>query len=159
MTNMRKGTNFGFTLMEVTIAVLILSSALVTLLGLQSSILKRALRDEEKQHAMLIARTILSAIEIKNQDIETQDTTSSVDQLLDKLQLNIKDDGNEENIKKFEFMARLKVENVGIKNIGENLMKSISLTIYSQQAQLINEVPEDAFEVVYLIPLEEEEDA
>jgi Tfp pilus assembly protein PilV len=147
----------GFTLMEVTIAVLILSTALITLLGLQSSILKRSLRDEEKQQAMLLARTILSAIEVKNKDIDDQDSTTTVEALFEKLQLNLKDEGNEENIKKFSFMAHLKVENVSVKDVGDNLMKSVSLTIYSKDAATDADGQiEDAFEVVYLIPLEDD---
>jgi len=146
----------AFTLMEVTIAVLILSTALITLLGLQSSLLTRSLRDEEKQQAMLLARSILSAIEVKNRDIDTQDSTSTVDELLDKLALNIRDEGSEETLKKFDFMARLKVENVSIKDLKENVMKSVSLTIYSSDASIDQDGKiQDAFEVVYLIALED----
>jgi prepilin-type N-terminal cleavage/methylation domain-containing protein len=145
----------GFTLIEIVIAVLILSSALITLLGLQSSILKRALRDEEKQQAMLLARTILSTIEVKNRDIENQDSTSSVDELMDKLQVNIKDEAVDYKIKKFEFMARLKVEDVGIKDVGEKLMKSVTLTIYTKEAELTEGNPLDAFQVTYLIAVED----
>lgn len=153
-----KKKSLGFTLMEVTIAVVILSSALVTLLGLQSSILKRALRDEEKQQAMLVARTILSAIEVRNKDIEVQDGVSTVQQLLGKLQLDISDKENDKSIQKFEFMARLKVENVGLKNIGDNLLKSVSLSIYSKQAPEVNGFVQDSFDVTYLIPQEDEEE-
>ena len=159
MTGKRKHKpESGFTLMEVTIAVLILSTALVTLLGLQSSILARALKDEEKQQAMLIARTILSAIEIHSDEIDAQDSTSSVDDLLQKLHLNLKDKDNEETLKKFDFMARLKVENIGVKDVGDNLIKSVTLSIYPKDNQTVNQIQQNSFDVTYLIPLEEQDD-
>ena len=145
----------GFTLIEVVIAVLILSAALVTLLGLQSSILHRALRDEEKQHAMLLARTILSAIEVKNKDIDIQDNVMSVGELMNKLDISTALGTSSEQSNKFDFMAHLKVENVSVRDLGDNLMKSVSLRIFSKDAQNSGEVPLDTFEIVYLIPIDE----
>lgn len=54
----------GFTLIEITIAVLILAGSLVILLGLQSSATARSVDDRVRQHAMLEARKILTALEL-----------------------------------------------------------------------------------------------
>lgn len=150
----RTKANSGFTLMEVVIAVMILSTALVTLLGLQSSILRRALRDEEKQQAMLLARSILSAIEIKNQDIETQEITVPIEDLLEQLKIDHRTEEDREKVKKFEFIANLKVSDVSIKDVGDNLLKSVTLKIYTKEAELLDGQVLDAFKVVYLIPQE-----
>lgn len=53
----------GFTLIEITIAILILASSLVTLLGLQSASMQRAVRDRNKQYAMLMVRRMLAEYE------------------------------------------------------------------------------------------------
>ncbi len=54
----------GFTLIEITVAIVILATSLIILLGLQSSSVQRAVYDRNAQQAMLIAREILSAIDI-----------------------------------------------------------------------------------------------
>ena len=75
----------GFTLMEVTMALLLLAGALVVLLGLQSSTIQRAVRDRNQQQAMLIARSILAAVEVAATDLEPQDITEAPDRLIEKL--------------------------------------------------------------------------
>ena len=67
----------GFTLIEITIAVLILSLSMVVLLGLLNSVMQQELRTKSSQNAMLYARRILANIEgnviaLKNgNDIDT----------------------------------------------------------------------------------------
>jgi len=54
----------GFTLIEVIIAIAILATSTITLLGVQSAITRRATVDNLKIRAILAARDILAAAEI-----------------------------------------------------------------------------------------------
>lgn len=53
----------GFTLIEITLAILVLAGSFTVILGLLASATQRAVRDKNSQSAMLLARRILAAIE------------------------------------------------------------------------------------------------
>ncbi|MCO6431875.1 MAG: prepilin-type N-terminal cleavage/methylation domain-containing protein [Deltaproteobacteria bacterium] len=140
----------GFTLIEVVIAVVILSTAFITLLGLQSSIMKRTLRDEEKQQAMLLARSILAAIESNVDEIQPQDETLPAGEMIEKLLTDAAPRSEEgEDVQRFNLLARLAVDVWGIPNLKDDAMKRIRLSIFSAEA------PEEAFEVLFFIPNED----
>lgn len=63
-TNRRITSDSAFTFIEIMLAVILLSAALVVLIGLQTSAVSRALRDRDQQNAMLVARSILAAAEL-----------------------------------------------------------------------------------------------
>ena len=142
----------GFTLMEVTIALLVLASALVVLLGLQSSSVQRAVRDRSQQEAMLAARSILAAIEIGAEDLETQDTTDSAAALFEKLTGGARQD--EEDRLSEKYQANLRVEELEIPvpntdpKFAENpiRLKQVILTVFW------GESPNDQLRVVFLVP-------
>ena len=75
----------GFTLMEVALALLLLAGALTVLLGLQSSSISRAVRDRRQQQAMLIARSILAAIEVSVDRLEIDEITDAPERLIQKI--------------------------------------------------------------------------
>jgi type II secretory pathway pseudopilin PulG len=75
-------TDWGFTLIEITFAIVILAGSLVVLLGLQSASTQATIRDVRKQEAMLAARTLMSAFEISDEELEEQETTAPVAELL-----------------------------------------------------------------------------
>lgn len=56
--------NMGFTLLEIAISIFILAGSMVTLLSLQSAALERAIRDRQKQQAMLLARSVMAEVEL-----------------------------------------------------------------------------------------------
>lgn len=152
----------AFTLMEVVIAVVILASALVTLLGLQSSIITRTLRDEEKQQAMLVARGILSAIEVHLDKLEIQDRTVTAEELLKDLagsEVIDRDKDSEEHDDRFNFMAHLKVEPWGIPNVGDNIMKKIHLSVFSESTANESSSGEyaESFETLFFVPNDDDD--
>ncbi len=61
-----KSSAAGFTLIEIVIAVALLAVALTTLLGLQSAIVGNTLTSRDQMQATLIARSVLSGIEMKD---------------------------------------------------------------------------------------------
>lgn len=82
MGNRGASRQHGFTLIEITFAIVILAGSLVVLLGLQSASTQTAIRDARRQEAMLAARTLMSAIENAEMDIEVQERTAPVLDLL-----------------------------------------------------------------------------
>ncbi len=118
----------GFTLIEVALALVILGGSLVVLLGLQSSIIQRTIRDTRKQRAMLLAREILSAIEASQTPPVPQTTDGSVSDVLE-VQLTTPDTNRKENPEDREFVAKLDVTLVGIPNVAPDAMRKVVLTI------------------------------
>lgn len=141
----RERNSSGFSLIEVTFAVLILAGGLVTLLGLQSSSLQLASRDRFTQRAMLLARQILAPIETSKEPIDIQDVEGTAAELLDRFQPGAP---ISEEMLKIPFQARLKVEFWGIPNVNEEAMKRLTLTL------AWSESPLDRFEIVYFMPNE-----
>ena len=118
----------GFTLIEVTLALLVLGGSLVVLLGLQSSIIERTLRDSQKQRAMLLSRRIFSAIESSKNPPPAQKTEGSFRDVLGAVT-----SGSSDSIaidpEDQQFSAQLDVEEVDIPNIAEKAMRKITLSI------------------------------
>ena len=138
----------GFTLIEISIAILTLAVALITLLGLQSASLERALRDKDKQQAMLLARSILAYIESRQEPLDIQDRTDSVKQILETLMEN--QPASRELDQAMEtFQANLKVEYWPIPGTSENSIKRITTRIFWSEDVL------DSLEIVYFIPNED----
>lgn len=136
----------GFTLMEVTIAVVILAASLVTLLGLQSSIIRLTLRDDERQHSMLLARSILSAMEVHLDEVEPQDRTATAEEVLKGLNITPPEDFQSTKESLFKLSVHIVVDNWSIPKVGDDIMKRIRLSIFSDST------PDDAFEVLYFVP-------
>ena len=67
----------GFTLVEVIFALIVLGGSLVVLLGLQSSLISRTLRDETQEHAILLTRQLLAPLEVGLSPTEPVDVTGT----------------------------------------------------------------------------------
>lgn len=145
--NSRTISDLGFTLIEVTFAVLILAGSLVTLLGLQSSSLQLATHDKYTQQAMLIARQIMAPIETSKDPIDIQDNEGSVASILEKVLPNLGSSGNALPQSQ-DFRARLKVEYWGIPKVDEQATKRITLTISWSPST------DDQFQLIYFMPNE-----
>ena len=118
----------GFTLIEVVIALVILGGSLVVLLGLQSSIIERTIRDSKKQRAMLLARQILSAIEVAQTPPVPQSTDGSFKDVLNSV-LTSNETNREESPEDAEYHAQLEVESVGIPKLAPDAIRKITVTI------------------------------
>ena len=123
----------GFALIEILMAILILGMSLTTLLSLHSSAVQRTLRDRSQKNAMLIARSIMSAIEVDPEQVEGQDTTMVVKDMLEQL-LPSRSESTDKELDLFleNFEANLRVEEVLIPIPGGEpvLMKKIMLLIF-----------------------------
>lgn len=144
-------TEAGFTLIEIIIAVLVLATALVTLLGLQAAAVERTIRDNNKQRAMFIARTILAAIESSEEPIEPQDLSAPAADVIKKLAPE--DSTDRDFLQEIsQFDAHFVVENWELPDIDPKALKRVTLTISWSPAF------QDSFQVNYFIPEEAEEE-
>lgn len=148
----RRNKCAGFSLIEVVFAVLILASALVTLLGLQSSSLQLSAHDKFTQRAMLIAREILAPIETSKDPIDIQDVEGTPQEILEKVL--VAKLGNEDRLPRDNiFRVHLKVDYWGIPKVNEEAMKRITLTV------LWSTAPLDSFQIIYFMPNEGDQTA
>jgi len=135
----------GFSLIEITFALLVLAGSLVTLLGLQSSILERTGRDSMKQHAMLAAGMIMAAVETSALDIEVQDRSGSLAEILALLLPS--PPAPTELPREFERLtARIQVENWQIEGLEADAIRRVLVTLSWSPA------PPDSFTVLYFLP-------
>lgn len=140
-----KNREIGFTLIEVTFAVLILASSLVTLLGLQSSVLQQAVRDKNKERALLIGRRILSVFESSSDMIEPREVQGDISKIVNDFALP---DGDEvTKLQQLNYTGKLSISEWGIPNLDPRAMKRIALTISWGASSL------DSLELVYFVPV------
>jgi type II secretory pathway pseudopilin PulG len=139
----------GFTLIEVTLAILLLSGAMVILLGLQSAVMRRTYIDTQNQRAMMAARQVLSAVEASDLPVDTQETSGSLKEVLSGLiEINAED---EKSLQDFEDLrVHLSVTFWGIPTVNDQAMKRVELTVSW------SENPQDSLDVTYFIPNDEE---
>ncbi len=139
----------GLTLMEVLIAVLILAFSVTTILGLQSSIVMRALRDKNQRQAMLMARSILAAIEMDPEKVPAQETTKPARELLKNLIPEQKADRDAADGQQL-LMATLSAADREFPVPGKELqivsLKEIRLRVFWGQN------PDEQLDVVYYAP-------
>ncbi len=142
-TSAHKGRQLGFTLIEITIAVVMLSIALITFLGMQASAVKRELRDKNVRQAMLFSRRILASIEKQEDPLENKNQTQNALQMLKQYGV----DADEQDQKNLEFLeATLTIENWGIPAVKDDAFKKVTLTSsWSPDVA-------DYFEIVYFVP-------
>jgi len=76
---MKTNKQAGFTITEIMIAILILSSTLVVILSLQTSIISRNHKDTQQFQAMLLARSILADLETKKELDDMNERYSALD--------------------------------------------------------------------------------
>lgn len=77
----KRNSIIGFTLIEVVFALVVLGGSLVVLLGLQSSLITRSLRDESQERAILMTRELLAPLEAgisSADDVEVSGTFKEV---------------------------------------------------------------------------------
>lgn len=138
----------GFTLAEVTIAILVLSSAVIVMISLQSASVDSAFRDERRQKALLAARAIFAALEIQEDPPDDVDIQAPlVDLLRQREPLDGLTDWNERAELK-PFQAHLEIKNwpLPLKDIRNDAVKRVRLRVYWSNS------PADAIELTYFIP-------
>lgn len=142
----------GFTLAEIVIAVLVLSTAMIVFISLQSAAVDRTLRDNQRQRAMLAARSILAALETRNDDVPEESMDDTLPNVLK--QIKPLSDLQDWNNPEFErFRAQLVIQNweIPIPGVEADAVKRVSLRIYWSDSPL------DSFPVTYFIPKLDEE--
>ena len=113
--------NKGFTLLEIMIAVLILSVSMIVLLGLQASVLTQEKRDSERQEAISVAKQILAAIELYPERLKPGSQPA-------KDFLNFLSP-NSPAAKESELFSDLEVEMISLPDFPDKDLERVSLTI------------------------------
>ena len=113
--------NKGFTLLEIMIAVLILSVSMIVLLGLQASVLTQEKRDSERQEAISVAKQILAAIELYPERLKSG--SQPANELLNFLS------PNSPAAKESVLFSDLEVEMISLPDFPDKDLERISLTI------------------------------
>ena len=143
----RKNRSQGFTIIEVTFAIFLLATALVVLLGLQSSAVQKTLRDRDQMHAMLLARQILAAIESSSEPLEATEQEGTPQDIMQLFAEAPDTDTDEDEIDQ-RYQARVSIDYWPIPGLAEDAVLRVLLTVYW------GELPNEFLEVVYFIPSE-----
>ena len=153
----RRSGEMGFTLVEVTIAVAILSVSLVTLLGLETSIMQQAVRDRDRQNTLLVVRRVLAAVEASEDPLEAGTRTGPVRALLQQF-MGTEDERNLGRDPGLDMESRLQVDYFKIPGIeNDRALKKAVLTVFWGPSEL------DSLDVVFFVPdteveIEEDQD-
>jgi len=138
----------GFTFIEIMIALIILATAVSTLLGMQGAAIARTVRDKDAQQAMLLARRIMASIEAMPQG-KNLDTFEDKPALAALQQFGIPDppdEASKQALSPFKISLGMGDLTLPLPNVEEEPLTKINLQI-SWGAQ-----PDEMFSVTYLIP-------
>ena len=142
--------------MEITFAIMVLAGSLVVLLGLQSSVVDRMIRGDERQTAMMYARLILAGLEANDLVTPADSIEGSISDVLDGGFVLDQID-NELLNEAQNYQANLQVEewspnlsSFGINVQAENLMYRVRLEVSWSDS------PRDRVEVFYFVPVDDD---
>ncbi len=142
----RMGTISGFTLIEITISIFLLASALTIILGLQTSSVSRAINDQNRLNAMLLARRVLTGLETGLTAPEVQDISVPALEYLPKDNIQPEEENTLKN-----FIINLKIEQWEIRGYDDIKVKRIFLNIEW------GDDTEQTLAVYYFVPDNEDE--
>ncbi len=138
----------AFTLIEVTVGIVILATGLTILLGLQSSSIRRAIHDRNEQFAMLLSRAILAGVEAGITDAVEGERQGPASEFTKELQMfNDAAETDLKQLQQFEVDWNVVATDLPVK---EKALKRVQLTIRWGKD------PADAFSVVSFFPGEPE---
>lgn len=124
----KKKSQKAFTLIEITIAVFMLASALVVLLGLEQSNISRTLNDQNRKIALGLARKVMSAIELEKIEINVDEEKDG--KVLDFFKQNNIEYDKDEKDRLENFSVVLKASSPNLAGFEQdNLIKLIELKI------------------------------
>ncbi len=118
----------GFTLLEITFAILILAGSLTVLLGLQSSSVQRTIRDQHKQQAMLMARQILAAVESAREPPDVGSSSGTAREIFEKTLQGREPDRRQDSPADL-YQADLVVEKWQLPGIDADIIRRLRLTL------------------------------
>lgn len=118
----------GFTLIEITIAVFMLASSLVVMLGLEQSNMTRTINDQNRKVALGLARKVMSYIELQKVNINIDE--EKADKIINFFsQNNIEYDKDDKDVLD-KYDVNLKATSAQISGFEQdNLIKLIELKI------------------------------
>ena len=113
----------GFTLVEVLVAILLFAACATSTIGLQSALINRAIKNRNEREAMLIARSILSIVEVFPENLPDKNNNRSAYDLLQNLNgVDGLDDDDAEILK--SYSAELFIEDQDIPIVSRDLSQA-----------------------------------
>lgn len=121
----------GFTLIEIMVALLILASASGILIGMQSSAIARTIRDKNAQQGMLLARRIMSSIEVAGPTgvLENFDGEPAINALQRWGIPEPTDQAEKQTLSPFSVSLAVEEFQLPLPNISQDPMKKLTLRI------------------------------
>jgi prepilin-type N-terminal cleavage/methylation domain-containing protein len=118
----------GFTLIEVVFALVVLGGSLVVLLGLQSSLITRTLRDETQERAILLTRELLAPLEAEVSSADDIEVNGKFREVYDKV---VKEPGSALDLTPLDesFEVSYQVAPWKVKGIDEESMKKVTVVV------------------------------
>jgi len=146
--NLAKQENLsGFTLIEVTMAIVIMASALTILVGMQSSLVEQTIRGRNQQQAMLLARRILAGFEVVDPDMNEGTSEMSAAEALELSE--VADERDPQDYAGYEnFRVLIQFNYWGIPKIDPQAMQRILVRV------MWGPLPGDSLVVSYFIASE-----
>jgi len=144
----RVATDRAFTLIEVTVGIVILATGLTILLGLQSSSIRRAIHDRDEQFALLISRAILAGVESGITDAVEGERQGPASEFTKELQMfNDAAETDLTRLQQFDVIWNVVATDLPVK---EKALKRVQLTVRWGKD------PADSFSLVSFFPGEAE---
>ena len=138
----------GFSIIELIFAVVILAGGLTVLLGLQSAATTSALRDRNQQQAMLIARSVMSALEI-TEKLSDSNFNGTAEDLLNKYKQAISDAPDYQDIIK-QTQANLAIQSVEVPIVSKVPVQPIKM-FRTELTLSWGKSPDDNLTIIYYI--------
>lgn len=138
----------GFTLLEIVIAVAVLSISLITLLGLQAAATSEAVRTRNKQQAMLMARSIMTNIELDLDVLKDSSIQAPAEELLNQYGTPDPNDKTEKKpLDQVPLFGELEIKTWNIPGVPDDSLRRIKLRVSWSNN------PADSIEVLYFVPI------
>lgn len=140
----------GFTLIEITFAIIILAGSLLVLLGLQAAATRSTFSAGKRQEAMLAARALMAAFESGEIILEPQDRQTTMQELLTEFVPaeggNFQRSGPQQQGLFDGLSGKLRVEKWSLPGLDPDVIQRIELTVAWSDA------PNDAVTAIYFLP-------
>ena len=154
--NPRRSSNeSGFTLVEIAVSVAILGVALVSLIGLQSSMMRTYINEQNRFQAALSLQYVASLLETEPQPPEIGYKSEDFEKTLEKLGFFENDRADQKSLFRFEgWEFEQNVEGIGLptdrEELAEDAIRKISLRVVWGPTE------DEQFTLVYFVasPLE-----
>lgn len=119
----------GFTFIEILIALIMLASSFTIIIGLQTAAISATVYDSQMQKGLLIARTIMSYLEVSDESISNMNKSGNAISVLESIAPNIPN--GTINMREFQsYQAELIIEYWNVELLAPNSLQRVMLKVW-----------------------------